>query len=118
MANLKLHLDADTSIKALQSALVERGHNVTRTPNDWMPENASDETQLLAATRQGRCIFTFNVKDFVALAEKIPEHGGILLAAQRSWSLSELIRTLDRVLREAEAKDWQNQIFWLNQWRK
>lgn len=117
MPNLKLHLDADTSIKALHTALTERGHDVTRTPNDWMPEDASDETQLLEATQQKRCIFTFNIKDFTALAAKIPEHCGILLAAQRNWSLSELIRALDRVLSETQSKDWQNQVLWLNLWR-
>jgi len=47
MVKLKLHLDADTSSKSLHSALVTRGHDVTRTPNDWMPLDASDETQLL-----------------------------------------------------------------------
>ncbi|MBR8832658.1 MAG: hypothetical protein DSM106950_01085 [Stigonema ocellatum SAG 48.90 = DSM 106950] len=45
MVKLKLHLDADTSIKALHLALVSKGHDVTRTPNDWMPLDASDETQ-------------------------------------------------------------------------
>jgi hypothetical protein len=33
-----LHLDADASIKALYQALIDRGHDVTRTPNEWMPE--------------------------------------------------------------------------------
>lgn len=117
MPDLKLHLDADTSIKALQTALIERGYDVTRTPNDWMPEDASDKAQLLGATKQNRCIFTFNIKDFTALAAQIPEHSGILLAAQRSWSLSELIIALDRVLSETQSKDLQNQVRWLNQWR-
>ena len=116
MPDLKLHLDADTSIRALHTALTERGHDITSTPNDWMPENASDEAQLLGATKQNRCIFTFNIKDFTALAAQIPEHSGILLAAQRSWSLSELIRALDRMLSETQSKDWQNQVRWLNQW--
>jgi Domain of unknown function (DUF5615) len=118
MAKLKLHLDADTSSKALHSALVSKGHDVTRTPNDWMPFDASDETQLLRATAQGRGIFTFNVKDFLVLAQQYPQHGGIILAAQNSWSLSELIAALDRLLSEAEAADWLGQVNWLNQWRK
>ncbi|WP_242027327.1 hypothetical protein [Sphaerospermopsis sp. FACHB-1094] len=57
MVKLKLHLDADTSSKSLHLALVSKGHDVTRTPNDWMPLDASDEIQLLRATSQGRCIF-------------------------------------------------------------
>lgn len=118
MPDLKLHLDADTSIRALHAALQSRGHDVTRTPNDWMPEDASDESQLLGATQRKRCIFTFNIKDFMALSAKTPQHGGILLAAQRSWSLSELIQSLDRLLSEARSEDIENQIFWLNRWRK
>jgi len=88
MAKLKLHLDADASIKALHSALVSKGHDVTRTPNDWMPLDANDETQLLRSTARGRSIFTFNVKDFLVLAQQYPQHGGIILAAQNGWSLS------------------------------
>jgi len=113
----RLHLDADTSIKALQKALATRGHDVTRTPTDWMPLDADDETQLLRATTQGRCIFAFNARDFLALAERYPQHGGIILAAQRSWTLSDLIAALDRLLSEATADDWIGQVRWLNQWR-
>ena len=61
--------------------------------------DADDEAQLLGATVQGRVIFTFNVRDCVALAERHPRHGGIVLAAQRQWTLSALIGALDRRLR-------------------
>jgi hypothetical protein len=117
MPRPRLHLDADASIKALQNALLARGHDVTRTPNEWMALDASDETQLLGATAQGRCIFTFNIRDFMALAKRHPEHRGILLAAQSSWSLSALIDALDRVLSETQAEDWIGQVRWLNQFR-
>jgi hypothetical protein len=113
----RLHLDADASIKALHQALMARGHDVTRTPTEWMPLDASDEAQLLGATAQGRCIFTFNVRDFVVLAQRYPRHGGIILAAQPSWKLSDLIVALDRLLSETEAADWVGQVRWLNQWR-
>lgn len=117
MAEVKLHLDADVSIRALYSALLTRGYDVTRTPNDWMPEDASDETQLLRATVQGRCIVTFNIRDFLALASRYPQHQGVILAAQSSWTLSDLIRALERVLSETQAGDWVGQVRWLNQWR-
>ena len=42
MLNLRLHLDADTSRKALEKALSQRGHDVTRTPCDWMELAATD----------------------------------------------------------------------------
>ncbi len=78
---------------------------------------ASDEVQLLGATAQGRCIFTFNIRDFLVLAERYPQHGGIILAAQSSWTLSSLIAALDRLLSETQADEWIGQVRWLNQWR-
>ncbi len=78
-------------MKSLHRALLARGHDVTRTPTDWIERDASDEMQLLAATAQGRCIFTFNIRDFVVLSRRHPSHRGILLAAQARWTLSELI---------------------------
>lgn len=62
---LHLHLDADASSKALHSALLARGHDVRRTPTEWMPLDASDEQQLLGATAQGRAIFTYHIPDFI-----------------------------------------------------
>jgi len=118
MPEPRLHLDADASNKALYMALIERGHDVTRTPTDWMPRDASDEQQLLGATAHGRCIFTFNVRDFIALARQYPSHRGIVLAAQSSWTLSELIAALHRMLAETEAAAWTGQVRWLNEWRR
>ena len=117
MTRPRLHLDADTSIRSLQQALLVRGHDVTRTPVSWMPLDAGDEDQLLGATAQGRCIFTFNARDFLALARRHPRHGGIILAAQSSWSLTGLIGALDRLLTETDVDAWPGQMRWLNQWR-
>jgi hypothetical protein len=117
-----------------------------------MPLDVSDEAQLLGATAQGRCIFTFidlcvgkatlcrsgilnfgakrsiinprinSVRDFLALAQRHPRHGGTILAAAPSgggsWTLSDLIAALDRLLSETGAGDWDGQVRWLNQWRR
>jgi hypothetical protein len=115
---LHLHLDADASSKALYNALLERGHDVTRTPTEWMPFDASDEQQLLGATAQGRAIFTYNIGDFNVLGKRYPQHAGIVLARQKSLNLNELIHALDRVLRETNADEWVGQTRWLNDWRK
>jgi hypothetical protein len=115
---LHLHLDADTSSKALHNALLERGHDVTRTPTEWMPFDASDEQQLLGATAQGRAIFTYNIRDFIVLGERYPHHAGIILARQKRMSLNELITALDFVVRETDADEWIGQTRWLNDWRK
>ena len=118
MSKPLLHLDADASNKALHTALVNLGHDVSPTPNDWMPLDASDEVQLLGAIAQGRCIFTFNIRDFLVLSQHYPNHCGIVLAAQNSWFLSSLIVSLDLMLTETQAADWIGQVRWLNQWRR
>jgi hypothetical protein len=118
MTKPRLHLDADASIKALQKALLDRGHDVTRTPTEWMLLDADDRTRLLGATAQGRILFTFNIPDFLALAKTYPEHHGLLLAAQNRWTLRELVHALDRVLSETEAGEWAGQVRWLNDWER
>lgn len=115
LPELRLHLDADTSSRTLHKTLLARGHDVTRTPSPWMPLDASDEEQLLGATAHGRCIFTFNIRDFAVLARQHPQHGGILLAHQPGWRLSTLISALDRFLRTALAME--GRVEWLNRWR-
>ena len=117
MVKPQLHLDADTSIRALHGSLLARGHDVTRTPQAWMSRGATDEEQLLGATAQGRSIFSFNIGDFLALAQRRPRHGGIILAAQRSWTLPDLIAALDLVLSETCAAEWVGRVRWLNQWK-
>ena len=117
MTDLKLHLDADASSKTLHQVLLDRGHDVTRTPTEWMPKDASDERQLLGASAHRRCIFTFNIQDFIVLAKQHPQHAGIILAVQSSWLLSDLIKTLDDVMQESSAEDWVGQVRWLNPWR-
>ena len=67
----KLHLDADASSKALQQALLNRGLDVTRTPNEWIRADASDEQQLLGATAQGRCDFYLQHSRFSVPCETI-----------------------------------------------
>lgn len=114
MARVRLHLDADVSRKSLHQALLDLGHDVTRTPESWIARDASDEQQLLAATAQGRCIFTFNIRDFVILARTYPRHHGILLAAQQSWSFSDLLSALDRFLCETEEHQMIGQVRWLS----
>ncbi len=117
MPRPKLHLDADISDKDLHRSLLKRGHDVTRTPTDWIALDASDEEQLLAATAQGRCICTYDVVHFLRLAERFPHHGGVILASQNRWTLPELITAFDRLLSETDAQDWPGQVRWLGDWR-
>ena len=118
MAKPKLHLDASPSRAVLESALLARGHDVTRTPNPWMPEDASDEAQLLGASVRGRCVFTFDIGDFSLLAARFPNHAGVILATQSRWSVSGLLHALDRLLSHTQAEDWIGQVRWLSEWRQ
>lgn len=117
MAEPRLHLDADVSYRVLQRVLLERGHDVTRTPCDRVPLDATDEQQLVQATAQGRCILTFNIGDFMRLAQTYPAHGGIILAQQKDWNLSSLIAAVDRMLVGTSAEEWPGWVRWLNEWR-
>lgn len=113
----RLHLDADISDRDLLRALLQLGHDVTRTPNEWIEENASDARQLEAATERGRIILTHNISDFHDLAQSYPNHAGIVFVTQKGWSLSQLIRATDRMLSETTGEEWNGQVRWLNQWR-
>lgn len=117
MAKARLHLDADASIKAVYHALRERGHDVTRTPNDWITFDADDKAQLLGATAQGRALFTFNVRDFLVLAKRYSTHHGILIAVQNRWTIRELIESLDRALTQTQDSDWLGAVRWLNDFK-
>lgn len=116
MTKPKLHLDADTSMISLTRALIERGHDVPRTPNNWMALDATDEEQLVGAVSQDRIIFTFNIRDFLFLAKKIPLHKGILLSTQKPMSI--LLPSLDYLLSETKPEDWIGKVIWLNDWMK
>ena len=117
MAEPRLHLDADTSRKDLYESLLAKGQDVTRTPATGLLNDASDEFQLLWAAAHGRVLFTFNVRDFLPLAKAIPDHRGIILASQRSFTLGELITTLDKLMNETEVGEWKGQVRWLSDWR-
>jgi hypothetical protein len=85
--------------------------------NDWISQAANDEAQLLGATAQGQVIFTFNVRDFVALAAHHRHHRRIALAAQHQWTVSALIAALDRMSTETTADERVGQVKWLAHWK-
>ena len=105
MAKPKLHLDADASKISLYRALLARGHDVTRAPNEWVALDADDDIQLLGATAQGRSIFTFNARDFIPLARNYPSHAGIILSPQHP--MPRLLNALERFFKEAKAEEMQ-----------
>jgi hypothetical protein len=83
-----------------------------------MAADASDESQLLGSTAQGRCLFTYNIRDFIALAGRHPHHGGVILSAQSRLSLSEQIQALHHLLCTTQAEEWPGQVRWLTDWKE
>ena len=118
MADPRLHLDMDSSRRDVYQALINAGHDVTRTPNPEVNQDASDEYQLLWASSHRRILFTFNVKDFINLARLHPYHSGIILANQKSTRVASMISALSRVLSETSAEEWSGQVRWINDWLK
>jgi len=108
----------DTSRKDLYKALLDKGYDITRTPNQEIPEDTSDEIQLLWATSHQRIIFSFNIKNFIILSRKHPFHAGILLANQSTTTIKQLITVLSKILDETSNETWVGQIRWINDWLK
>lgn len=116
MSKPKLHLDEDASRNALYEALTSIGHDVTRTPNEWIKKKASDEEQLQKASEHGRSIFSFNTKHFPQIARKSPKHKGVILSKQKSLSI--IVKALNRFFNESSAEEMEDRVRWLSDWEK
>lgn len=81
---IRLFLDEDVHSQLAQ-ALRRRGFDVTHA-QELDRKRRSDPEQLEYAVEQRRCIFTFNIRDFVLLhneyAERGQEHFGIIVSRQ------------------------------------
>ena len=79
---VKLFLDEDVHF-ALAIALRKRGYDVIHA-QELQGKGKSDDEQLSHATKEKRCLFSFNVKDFVLLHNKYAqnrwEHYGVILS--------------------------------------
>jgi len=116
MAKPKLHLDEDASWDALYQSLKSSGHDVTRTPNEWINKKAKDEEQLQKASERGRSIFSYNAKDFLQLAQKTPRHKGIIVSRPKPFSI--ILKALRRFFNETTAEEMEDQVRWLSDWEK
>lgn len=101
----KLLLDEDVHF-GLASALRKRGYDVIHT-QELDRKGQSDLNQLLFARQEARCLFTFNVKDFVILhnefAKSGSEHWGIIVSKQLPFAMTiaKLLNLLQHVSQES-----------------
>jgi endonuclease/exonuclease/phosphatase family metal-dependent hydrolase len=95
---IRFFLDEDVHAE-LSHALRNRGFDVLHA-QELKRKGKTDREQLEFATEEKRCIFSFNVKDFVILHNQFVkenrEHGGIIVSKQLPFR-----ETLERLLQKA-----------------
>ena len=102
---IKLFLDEDVR-SGLADALRKRGYDVIHA-QELDQKGRSDTDQLLFAIQQERCLFSFNVSDFVVLHNKHMksrrEHWGIIVSKQIPLraTMSQLLNLLQHTSMES-----------------
>jgi predicted nuclease of predicted toxin-antitoxin system len=101
---IELFLDEDVH-SGLAHALRRRGYDAIHA-QELYRKGRSDSDQLLFAIQQERCLFTFNVKDFVILhnqhVKSQQKHWGIIVSKQLPFreTMSRLLCVLQRTAKE------------------
>ena len=101
---IELFLDEDVH-SGLAHALRKRGYDAIHA-QELERKGRSDSDQLQFAIQQERCLFTFNVKDFVILhnqhIKSKKEHWGIIVSKQLPFrdTMSILLHLLRRTAKE------------------
>jgi predicted nuclease of predicted toxin-antitoxin system len=110
---LRLFLDEDVHL-ALANALRKRGYDAVHTIEERRA-GLSDESQLVFATAEKRCLVTFNVGDFVQLhnhwLQSSRDHGGIIVSKQ--LTVSESLRRLLGLLQKEDTETMKGQLQFL-----
>jgi hypothetical protein len=100
----RIILDEDVH-SGLAHALRNRGYTAIHA-QELDRKGVPDSDQLIFAIQQERCLFTFNVKDFVILhnqyAKSRQEHWGIIVSKQLPFreTMSKLLRLLQHSSKE------------------
>lgn len=93
---MKFLLDHDVPDDVVYS-LVALGHDVQKL-RDVLPATAADEEVLHMAAEQSRILITCNRDDFLAMAQRVPHAGIVVLVRRRSRALERaaLVQLLDK----------------------
>ncbi len=114
MTKVKLLLDEDVHFD-LASALRKRGYDAIHI-QEMDRKGYSDLDQLEYATSQQRCLFSFNVRDFVLLHNNYvsteQEHFGIIVA--RHLPIGETLRRLLALLQKNSSESIKNTLEFLS----
>lgn len=117
MAPIALYLDEDVHPK-LALILRERGFDALTTAEAGMLSQ-KDPEQLKFAANQSRAILTYNVRDYIQLAQQHTEqhrtHAGIIVSNQ--LPLRELLRRTLKLMATLSAEEMVNRFEWLSSYR-
>ena len=110
---VKLFLDEDVHV-ALAIALRKRGYDVIHA-QELQGKGKSDDEQLSYAIKGKRCLFSFNVKDFVLLHNKYAQnrwnHYGVILSKQ--LTVGDTMRRLLKILQIFSQESIKNRLEFL-----
>jgi hypothetical protein len=116
---IRLYIDEDSMQSPLVIGLQARGVDVLTALDAGMIEH-SDEGHLEYATKQGRVLYSFNVRDFYRLHQEYlaggKSHAGIILALQQRYSAGEQMRRLLKLIATKSAGEMKNQVEFLSAW--
>ena len=102
----------------LAKVLSDRGFDCVST-QETANRGTSDADQLTFATSQGRVIMTFNVKDYVLLAQEYAvtarPHSGIVVSDHLLFR--ELLKRTLLLLQRHANQDVTNRLFWLQDYK-
>jgi len=116
---LRLYLDEDAMDSDLVSALRARGVDVI-TVGEVQRYQETDEAQLRFASEQGRAIYSFNQKDYVALHTRFLasglSHTGIIICRKDRFSIGEQMRRLIRLVNTLSSEEMKDHIEFLSAW--
>ena len=108
--SVRLFLDEDIQM-SLGTALGKRGIDVVHV-QDLKRKGIEDLDQLAYAVQDGRCLVTYNVKDFVLLhniyVQNNCAHWGILVSPQRS--IGDTLRRVLRLLQQYDRESMKNRL--------
>jgi len=119
MSRVRLYFDEDAMQQALVVALRARNVDVVTASECGMVAR-SDGDHLEYASREGRVLYSFNIKDYRVLHEQRIadglEHSGIMLSFQQRYSVGEQLKLLLKFLGEMPAAEMRSRLEYLSNW--
>lgn len=115
---IKLYLDEDVD-RLLARVLRDRNHDCVST-QEAGNRGTSDSEQLAFAVKQDRAILTFNIRDFVRLAQEYAasgrRHRGIVVSDHLPFH--DLLRRALSMLAAQDREDLSDRLIWLQDYKK